>query len=362
MSDADFLSALHGSAFDLLRDESPIDRVHRHIDGDAPFDRELWSTIADLGWTMIAVPEEHGGMGGGAEALSLLQEAIGAHAAPLPFLGTVLLGEALAAWPDEALSAELLPALAGGTLVGGSADLLASKPLRLVRSDQGITLEGETTVLDGVAADWLLVRVEDAATPGLALLPATAPGLSCTARPVADRTRAVAELACNGVAVGPEQLVLGDAAAPIADKVSRTAMLLLAADAIGGATAILDLTVEYLKTRVQFGKPIGSFQALKHRIADVKASLEMAHRLLIAARRQADGPDAGYWAAMAKSSACEAYVEVASEAVQMHGGIGFTWEHPAHIYLKRATLDRALFGSTAALRDRVGAALLDKVA
>jgi alkylation response protein AidB-like acyl-CoA dehydrogenase len=362
MADQEFLTALSDSAIELLRDECPIERVHRHIDGDAPFDRALWEKAAELGWFMLAVDEARGGMGGGAAELAMLQLALGSHVAPLPFIGTVLLGEALAGWPAGGPGDELLPQLAVGAIVGAVADPAAA-PLRVTRSDGGFRIDGTVALLDGAAADWMIVPVADEAGAwGLALLTAAAPGLVRTRRPVADRTRTLVTLSCERVALPGERLAMSEEAAAIAARTGLLATLLLANDAIGGGDAILAATIEYLKTRVQFGKPIGTFQALKHRVAELKTALEMARGLVAAAVARADDADAVLWAAMAKSMACETYHRIAGEAVQMHGGIGFTWEHQAHLYLKRATLDRALFGDTATLEDRVAAGILEQAA
>jgi len=363
MADQEFLTALSDSAIELLRDECPMEQVHRHIDGDEPFDRALWEKAAELGWLMLAIDETRGGMGGGPAELAMLQLALGAHVAPLPFLGTVLLGEALAGWPAGGPGDALLSQLATGAIIGAVADPAAT-PLRVTQDDDGgLQIDGRAALLDGAAADWMIVPVEDeAGGRGLALLAADSPGLVRTPRPVADRTRSLVTLSCERVALPRERLVLGAEAAAITARVGLLATLLLANDAIGGAGAILAATIEYLKTRVQFGKPIGTFQALKHRVAELKTGLEMARGLVAAAVARAGDTDAALWAAMAKSIACEAYHRIAGEAVQMHGGIGFTWEHQAHLYLKRATLDRALFGDTATLEDRVAAAILKQAA
>ena len=364
MSDPEFLAALRASASEVLDDQCPAERVHRHIDGDEPFAADLWRTVVELGWTTIALPEDAGGMGGGVAELAVLQEALGGRVAPLPFLGTALIGIALAAWPDQGFAGGLMQAVAGGEVVGGVADLASGAPLRLNRTAGGLALDGAVIALDAAAADWLLISVEDApqGERGLALLSAAALGVERTARLTADRTRPLVTVTCREASVEPSQLMLGAAAAQTRAQLVQAARLLLAADSVGGAEAILAVTVEYLKTRVQFGRPIGSFQALKHRAADLKVSLEMSRAVLGAAldgRAAATAPD---WPAMAKASACETYLAVASEAVQMHGGIGFTWEHQAHLYLKRATLNRALFGDTAALQDRIAASLVEYAA
>lgn len=362
MADQEFLTALSDSAAELLRDECPIERVHRHVDSETPFDRALWDKVAELGWLMLAIDETRGGMGGGATELSVLQLALGAHVAPLPFLGTVLLGEALTLWPTGGPGDDLLPQLGAGTIIGAVADS-AAVPLQLTLDGDGCQVGGKVALLDGAAADWMLVPVEhESAGRGLALIAADSLGLTRTRRPVADRTRSLVTLACEQTTFPRERLAMGKEAAAIVARIDLLATLLLANDAIGGAGAILDVTIEYLKTRVQFGKSIGTFQALKHRVAELKTALEMARGLVASAVTRAGDADAPIWAAMAKLMACETYHRIAGEAVQLHGGIGFTWEHQAHLYLKRATFDRALFGNTATLEDRVAVGILEQAA
>jgi alkylation response protein AidB-like acyl-CoA dehydrogenase len=360
MHDTEFLTALRTNAFEVLKDSCPLEQVHRHIEGDEPFEADLWRIICELGWPMLAVPEAHGGMADGMAALALLQEALGGHAAPLPFTGCCLVAAALTDWPHEDLSTALLPLLAEGQLIGAAGDFVLPATVTANRSGDVVGLAGTARVLDSAAAEWLVVPVADADTGERGIAVVSLWNLKRHRRPVADRTRDLADVDLTGVHMRPAQAVFGPEADAITAKLAQISLLLTAADSIGGATALLDTTIEYLKTRIQFGKPIGSFQAIKHRIADCKTKLEMAQGQLGAARDGSEGADGWLLAAMAKVSAAECYVAIAKEAVQMHGGIGYTWEHHAHIFLKRATLDRALFGSSANLQDGIGACLLEK--
>jgi alkylation response protein AidB-like acyl-CoA dehydrogenase len=182
-------------------------------------------------------------------------------------------------------------------------------------------------------------------------------GLTTEALPVADRTRSVVRLRCEAVEVPEDHVLLGAGAVELGKILADEARILIANDAIGGADAILEKTVEYLKTRIQFGKPIGSFQALKHRCADHKIRIEAA-RLLVGRATAARTEERGLWASLAKFAACDAYAALAADSVQLHGGIGFTWEHDAHLYLKRALLDQFLFGTSAEEQDRAAELLL----
>lgn len=357
MHDAEFLAALRTNAFEVLADQCPIDRVHRHIDGDAPFDADLWQTIADLGWTMLAVPEQQGGMADGFAALALIQEALGAHCAPLPFTGTALLATALAEWHDAEFAEGLSGKIAAGSITGGSA---TGAVIRQVAG--GFAISGQIELSDAEGSAWTVISLGDGADgdAGLALVGTEA--LKASRRLVADRTRNHSTAKLDDLIVPAAQIMLGAAGDNLCKRLRHLALLLTAADAVGGGEALLASTIEYLKTRVQFGKPIGAFQALKHRIADCRAEVEMSRALLVRARDHAEHADGYMLAAMAKASACKVYVSIAREAVQMHGGIGYTWEHLAHIYLKRATLDRALCGGQEAVNDLIAAGLMEHAA
>lgn len=360
MHDAEFLEALRVSALDVLGDQCAIDRVHKHIDGSNAFDADLWRTITDLGWPMLAISPVQGGMADGLAALALVQEVIGARCAPIPFIGTSLLGSSLAAWFDSALAHDIANQINSGQVTGGVGDLFSSPRIRAARTPKGFVLSGDATLLDADGSDWVVAPVQDTeGGRGLALIQTS--NIELDKKPVADRTRSIASVKLTAHTVAYEQVMLGKGAESTLQQLRTTFMLLLAADAIGGAASLLDLTVDYLKTRHQFGKPIGAFQALKHRIADKRTQLELAEALLAHARDcESDDPQALKLASMAKLSACEAYHDIAREAVQMHGGIGYTWEHQVHIYLKRATLDRALCGGPAKAQDTIAGLLMGR--
>lgn len=365
MADQQLLAALRANAEEVLADLCPAGAVHRFIVKDEPYDTALWRKAAELGWLMISLPEAHGGLGGGVAELAVLQQAIGAKLAPIPFLGTVLLGDALAAWPAETTRAALLPELAAGSLVGAVGPIGDSGPptLLVTVADHDTMLNGTCAgILDAGAADWLLLEVKGpGGDTGLALVPTNAAGLSLERLPIADRTRVISKLSCLSVGLPPENVVFGADAQALIRKLTDLAAILIACDSIGGAFAVFDMTVEWLLTRKQFGKPIGSFQALKHRAADLKVTAEMASVLVKEAIERSAIAHAGAWPALAKFQACDAYQAIASDAVQMHGGIGFTWEAQPHLFLKRASLNRALFGNSACQLDRAAALALSEV-
>jgi alkylation response protein AidB-like acyl-CoA dehydrogenase len=357
--DTDLVDAIRENARRVLREHCTGDRLHRVIEQPSPYDEELWRMAAELGWLTLAVPEEHGGLGAGIAAVAALQEELGRSLAPIPFHSSALVARALTLWPQEAVRAHWLPKLAAGEIIGALGPFAANtSSLTATCLGGSCRLDGECVpVLEGAVAGLFLLPVATETGPGLALIARSAQ-VETQTLPAADRTRNVASLSCRNVEVPLEQVLSGAEAATLSQLLADEARLLIASDSIGGAQAILDATVDYLKIRVQFGKPIGSFQALKHRCADHKVSLEASKRLLKRAAVEADAGQRGTWAGLAKFSACDCYAALAGDGVQLHGGIGFTWEHSAHLYLKRAMLNQFLHGDSAQQQDRVAELLL----
>ena len=239
-----------------------------------------------------------------------------------------------------------------------------TSPVRLrCRPDGALVLSGDACdLLDGAAASLLLVTAqgEDGALH-LVLVRPREDGVSVQAEALVDRTRHLARVHLDELVLSADRR-LGDAPlrAGLSDELLGHAALALACDGLGLADAVLTLTIEYLKTRVQFGKPIGSFQALKHRCANHKVALEATRAATYEAVRHwtEDRSDARVRSSLAKAHACDVATVIATDAVQLHGGIGFTWEHACHLFLKRAKLNEALFGTRAAHEDRAADLLL----
>jgi alkylation response protein AidB-like acyl-CoA dehydrogenase len=324
------LEALRASFRDVLDDVVAAGHVRRHIDNGDPRCEALWSKAAELGWFALLTPERHGGLELGRAAAAVLYEELGRVAAPLPMLGALLGADVIARFGDDTQQQTWLPRLA----VGEIATFVASD----VVSAGGHVAD----LLDGAEAAVLL-----AASDGRWSL-TSLDRATVQREELVDRTRGLARAQ---VPAGSSSLP-GDVT-EIESAVRQHACVALACDSVGGARAVLDITLAYLKTREQFGKPIGSFQALKHRCAEHKVAIEAADALVAEAvlRWDAGDADAELYALLAKTNACDAYAAVATDAVQLHGGIGFTWEHVCHVYLKRAKLNQQLFGSAAAHRD-----------
>lgn len=307
------------------------------IDAPAGHDRELWSVLCtQVGVAALAVDEDFGGVGAGVRAQQVVAEELGRHLIPSPFLGSSVLATSLLAGTGEA---ELLEGLASGERIAAVAFAGADFTDRPIAADDG-TLSGTARfVLDGDVADDLLVIAGD----GLHLVDPAAVKRRHT--PSMDPTRRFAEVVLDGA---PGRL-LRDGAGEALERALDVTCAVLAAEQAGAAARALEVTVDYTGSRVQFGRPIGSFQALKHRMADMFVLVESARSAALAAGEALDrgDEDAALAVATAKAYCSEAFSTVAAETIQMHGGIGITWEHDAHLYFKRAHSSAQLFGDPA---------------
>ena len=356
------LEALRDGVRDVLQREATSQRLHRLVDEEALRDAELWTTAASLGWPALTVPDAAGGLGLGFAESAVLFEELGRALAVIPQLPTVLAARAIALAGSEAQQGRWLPAIAAGELACAisSPELQAEPSLQIAGDGDHLVLTGEAAdLLQGGDADLLVLLARDQGGElAYVVVEPVADGITVTVERTVDRTRHLARARFDGLRLPADRRLEGAAGGALATLLTEAA-LAVAADAVGGANEIFERTIEYLKTRQQFGKPIGSFQALKHRCADHKVALE-ASRAVVAEAVQlyAQGAaDAPLMASLAKAYACEVYAKVAEDALQLHGGIGFTWEQDCHLFLKRAKLDQALFGATAVHLDR-GAALL----
>jgi alkylation response protein AidB-like acyl-CoA dehydrogenase len=330
------------------------------IDSGDAHDAELWRRMAaEIGVQGLAVPEEYGGAGFGPAEMCVVFEELGRALAGGPLLGTVGLAvPALLACADEKVKAEFLPGIADGStiatlaLVGadGAWETGATRTTAKESGD-GYVIDGTTYfVLDGTLADLILVTAATGDGTALFAVPGDAPGLTRRAHEAVDPTRVMARLDFASV---PARLLSPDPA--VIETAVDHARIALAAEQAGGAQWCLDTAVAYAKTRHQFGRPIGGFQAIKHRCADMMVAVEAARSAAYAAALapHADATDLAVAATGAQICCSRAYTEVAAGTVQIHGGIGFTWEHDAHLYYKRAKTDELMFGSPDWHRERL---------
>lgn len=342
---------------DLLSSRADSASVRRAMDSERGYDENLWRVLCEeIGAASLAIPEEYGGAGFSAFETHLVLEELGAALVPSPFLGSVAIAaQTLLAAGDAAACERLLPAIAAGESIAalvwatprGTFDASAVD----IRFADGAVSGSAPLVIDGPAADVLLVIAQTPAGPRLFEVAADA--ATCTPTPAVDSTLRFATVSFDAAPATP----IGDVID--FDRVRDIAATAVTALQVGGAHRALDMTVEYAKQRVQFGRQIGSFQALKHRMADLHLLVQTATTASRAAASAiADDADLEAVAALAKAWCSDAFTTVTGEAIQLHGGIAITWEHDAHLYFKRAHATSELFGSPDAIRAREAERLL----
>ena len=365
---------LRQTARTFLEKECPSTFVRRMMDDPAGTTDELWAKLAELGWLGLIYPETSGGTGLGLVDLTVVLEEMGRVVMPGPFFSTVLLGGLAVALMGSAAQRDAwLPRIVDGRTRATLALLednprwapegvqLAAKPAKR----GGFALSGtKLFVPDGHEADLIVVAARTARATksdaahgvSLFLVPADAPGVSRTLLPTMDQTRKLAEVTLSRVTVG-EDAILGPLHAgwPNVARVLDRATVALCAEMCGGAQRVLDMTTDYAKVRVAFGRPIGAYQAVKHTCADMLVAVENAKSITYYAAwaQDQEAPDASLAASMAKAYVSDAYRKVAGDGIQLHGGIGFTWEHDLHLYFKRAKSSEVTFGDATFHRERV---------
>jgi len=368
-------AALGATARAFLAEQSDSAAVRRAMQSELGFAPELWKTIAaELGWPAVSVPEAYGGLGLGDVELAVLLEAMGESLLCAPFFSSVCLAvPALLVAGSEAQKQELLPTLAEGRT---RATLAAFEPDQSWSVDGiqaearaatgGYSLSGRKRfVLDGHSADLLVVAARRPGSRGedgvsLFVVPADAQGVERRALPTLDATRRLADVELRGVRVAASAR-LGDegSGAAALERILARAAIALAAEQVGGAQRSLDLAVAHAKTRIQFGRPIGSFQAIQHRCADMMLAVESARSAAYYAACVAaeQAPELSRTASLAKVTCSEAYFQCAADSLQVHGGVGFTWEYDVHLHLKRAQWAQGFLGDPGWHRERVARAI-----
>ena len=363
-------SMLRDQARAWTQDKAPVQAFRKMRDSGQPlgYDPAVFAEMAEMGWAGVIIPEAYGGSDFGYLSLGLILEETGRTLAASPLIASALAAaSAIVLGGSEAQKQALLPKIATGELVAtlavdeGARHAPEKTALSAVKSGAGYALTGEKSfVLEGMAAGLLVVAARTSGKAGdtdgisLFLVPADATGVTRVRLELAD-SRGAADISFENVAVGPDAL-LGEADKgwALLEKTLDRARAGLAAEMLGSAQQAFDLTLDYLKTRVQFGQVIGGFQALQHRAAKMFGELELARSCVEAALAaiDADAPDAAELASLAKGHAGETLFLVSNELIQMHGGIGMTDAHDAGFYLKRARAAEAAFGGRAYHRDR----------
>jgi alkylation response protein AidB-like acyl-CoA dehydrogenase len=357
---------LRKTARDFLAEHAPMKHVREFLEGPQRYSRELWRRMAELGWLGLAFPEEVGGAGLSMVELGIVLEELGRTLAPVPFLPTLLAGRAILELGDAGQRGTWLPPLCGGRSLATLAvteergtEAPADMACTALRAGDGWELRGRKLfVPDADVADLLVVVARIGSGPGLGLfvLPRAAGNVSLSALHSLDALRRLHQVDLDGVRL-PAGALLGanTDAAPRLERVLDRGRVMICAEMLGGAEKCLEDSVRYAKERVQFGKPIGVNQAIKHKCADMLFEVESAKSITYYAAWAAreDNAEAPLAAAMAKAYVSEAYRHASSENIQIHGGVGFTWEYDCHLYFKRAKSDEAWLGDGNYHRERV---------
>lgn len=370
------------TARDFLTAQSTPRDVRTAMETERGYDDELWKRLCDeMGWPAVHIPEAYGGLGLGFVELATVLELCGEALVCSPLFSTACLAvPTLLALGTEEQCKEHLGAIAAGACTAtlawseanGRTDLDAVTA-SFQRQGEGYVLDGvKRYVVDGASSDLLLVAARKPGTSGrdgigVFAIPASSPGVACALLPTLDSTRKLAEIRLEGVEV-PLSAAVGEpgAAGPGLLQALQVATLCLAAEQVGGAARCLEMSVAYTRDRVQFGRPIASFQAVKHKCADMMVAVEsarsaayyaacVAQEVMFGAGTDRELAEA---ASVAGASASDAFTHCAGEALQLHGGVGFTWECDIHLYLKRARAASAMFGPPSQHRERIAQMIL----
>ena len=353
---SDEQEALRSTVRTFLEQKSPETEVRRLMETEDGYDPAVWEQLStQLGLAGLAVPEALGGSGSSFRETAIVLEEMGRALLCAPYFSSVVLASSLLLHcGDEKAQRDLLPALASGETLGTVAFVEGRHgwdgsvvTTRAHGSSDDVTITGaKDVVLDGLVADLVMVVADTDAGPALFAVDGDARGVTRTPLFTMDQTRKLATLHLDDV---PARAIGDATTAPAAiERMLQLAAVGLAHEQVGIAQRCLELSVEYAKDRIQFGRPIGSFQAVKHKCADMLVAVELAksaahYAAWCAATADDDLPVA---AAMAKAYCSDACYSVTAETIQVHGGIGFTWEHPAHLYFKRAKSSQLLLGDS----------------
>jgi alkylation response protein AidB-like acyl-CoA dehydrogenase len=358
---------IRATAKEFLASRYKPERIRELTEAEVGFEDSDWQEMVELGWTGLAIPEEYGGQGLGIVELAAVFEEMGYALAPSPLFSNTVAGLALTLCGSEDQKSEFLAPLAAGEKRGtpalidaGSPGVIGEFEMEAQPGDGGVTLSGEKIlVMDAAAADFMLVSTSDGRRH---IVDTDQQGVSIERESSIDLTRPVYTVGFNGVDVPSERTLAGEGADyyPVLQRVC----VAISAEMTGIAQRTMEMAVDYAKERQQFGRPIGSYQAVSHRCAQMLLETEGARSATYYAAWAADASpdDLPLAASMAKAYASDAGWRVANASLQVHGGIGFTWEHDLHLWLKRAKADAAMFGDAHWHRERVADMVLAQAA
>jgi len=359
-------SMLAGTVREILETNSDLDRVRQMSLTNDAFDRDVWRKLSDMGVIGLHVPEEFGGAGYGFQEMAVVFEELGRMVTPVPLLSCFVASTAILSAGSESQKAVLLPSIASGETIatlavfehahGGFQESVqtSAEPV----ADAWVINGTKRFVTDAPNADLFVVAASLGAGVGVFVVDSTADGVSVVPDPSLDATRPLGTVSFVDVAVSAESYLGGTVNPDAVQTAIDAAVVAMAQEQVGGAQRCLEMSVDYAQTRYQFGRAIGSFQAIKHMCADMLVAVEQAKSVAWhAARTLQDEEESRISVPLAKSVCSDAYLQAAGDTIQIHGGIGFTWEHDAHLYFKRAKSTSLLFGSVGASRDRLGDAI-----
>ena len=354
-------------AREFCRERSPISAVREHLESANGFDAALWEEMVALGWAGISLPESVGGSGLGVAALVPVLECMGRALLTGPLLSSSLAGQLLLRAGGESQAGHWLAEIAAGapaTVAWLENGDWGDSSLQAQLDEQYVLRAGKRFVPDAVSARYLVVPAMHRGEIALAVVESGQLGENAlNANTLVDLTKRAANVEFNEVQLSAQSVITGAAVKGALNDVRLIGALLVAAEATGSASACLDTMVDYLNTRKQFGKLIGSYQALKHPCVDILTGVDSARSFIYhASSVVSDGPldrDAEIACRMAKAQACETLLYAGDRAVQFHGGMGFTWECDAQLYLRRAQWSQQQFGDSHHHRKRLAALLLD---
>jgi alkylation response protein AidB-like acyl-CoA dehydrogenase len=362
---------LQQSAREFFARECPLERVRELMAGQTAFDEKLWQAMAEQGWTGLVIPEEFGGLGLSLVELVCVAEEMGRACLPSPFISTTWAATLIERAGSEGQRAQYLEKIASGELKATVALLEetaswnpAAVAMRAEQNGKEYRVKGSKHfVTDAAVADLIIVVAQD--DKGLVLLPVEkgASGLTFTATPGIDATRKLYSVDFDNVAVAAaDALAFNPRPQEALEAATDVALVALCAELVGGMQWTLDTTVEYAKTRQQFGKPIGIYQAVQHKCADMYLWLESSRSAAYYAAWAVseNDPAAKLAVSLAKVYCSDAGREVGNNGIQVHGGIGFTWEHNLHLYYKRAKGSEIMFGDANYHRERLAQQVVDE--
>ncbi len=347
----------------LLKENIDHQKLIEQVSSNIRIDSDLWKLIVEQGWVALDISEDQGGVGFSFTEQSILHEVLGYYLPIVPFLSSGVMFKNLIL---QTKKQDVLGEIISGDKIGAVAysepstswNDISTVKTSLKKEGNNYVLNGNKDyVLFGDSSDYYLVIAQMNKSQHLVLLSSDAEGLVCTPTTSLDQTRPLASIEFNNVEVHEDNLLLdGKDLASAWKKMLLLTTAALSVEQVGGATACLEMSVQYAKDRIQFGRPIGSFQAVQHTCADMLLQLESAKSTAYAACRSssADVVEFDMMSSIARAYCSNAFNKIAGDNIQIHAGIGFTWEHPAHLYFKRAKSDSLMLGSSKDARDRVG--------